>query len=116
MSISQGAALSAIAFQFAAALEVYDQEADRLVQAHGDLGIYQALGVRMDEMRRYATALPDCAGPWVEVLIRHFELTHTLWHVQQGKAVYRDLQTVRHAHAGAVQFLSQRLVHLLPRH
>lgn len=116
MSISQGAALSAIAFQFAAALESYDRDAGRLVEAHGDLDLYQALVRGMDEMRCYATALPDCAVPWVEVMIRHFELTHTLWHVQQGKAVLRELQDAREAHAGAVRFLSQRLVHLLPCH
>ncbi|RYF71827.1 MAG: hypothetical protein EOO22_11885 [Comamonadaceae bacterium] len=79
MSASQASALNAIAFQLLAALEAYEGELETLVRVPDDLELYQRVSQRVDEMRRYAAALPMVSVAWVEVLIRHFELTHCLW-------------------------------------
>jgi hypothetical protein len=86
MSASQGSALSAIAFQLAAALEAYEADVATLLRAPLDPELYQRVSRHVDNMRMYSGALPALSVAWVEVLIRHFELTHGLWRVQQGVA------------------------------
>jgi hypothetical protein len=116
MSISQGPALSAIAFQFAAALQAYEADVDRMLAATGDLELYQKVSGRMDEMRLYASSLPQVSVPWVEVLIRHFELTHTLWRIQGRPDAGDELEQVRALHAEAVRTLIRRVVQIVPHH
>lgn len=84
MSASQASALSAIAFQLVAALESYEEDVDRLVRTPADVELYQRVSRHVDELRMYAGALPSLSAAWVEVLIRHFELTHGLWRQQQS--------------------------------
>ena len=114
MSIAQGPALTAIAFQLAAALDAYEVEVEGLLSHSNDLELYRKVSARMDEMRLYASALPHVAVPWVEVLIRHFELTHGLWQVYQAKMGVDELAEVRRLHRGAVGTLQQRLLQSLP--
>jgi hypothetical protein len=60
-------------------------------------------------MRMYSGALPGLSVAWVEVLIRHFELTHSLWRTQGQQVSVED---------GAYQRLLQavaRLRHLCLR-
>jgi len=116
MSISQGHALSAIAFQFAAALQSYQQETEAGLQHPADLDLYLRVSSRMDEMRLYASSLPYVAVPWVEVLIRHFELTHALWRVQQQTADAGSLAEIHKQHQTAVESLQRRLVHSMQSH
>lgn len=86
MSAAQGSALTAIAFQLAATLESYEENIGALVRTPGDLELYQRISRQVDEMRMYSAAWPSLSVAWIEVLIRHFEVTHTLWQQQQGAA------------------------------
>ncbi|HZN46750.1 MAG TPA: hypothetical protein VFB71_03940 [Ramlibacter sp.] len=114
MSASPAHALSAIAFQLAAALDAYEMEVAEMVRAPDDLDLYQRVSRRMDEMRRYAAALPMVSVAWVEVLICHFELTHSLWRMQQGRGV-DDRRELLHARLRqACERLSRKCVQLMP--
>jgi 7-keto-8-aminopelargonate synthetase-like enzyme len=113
MSASQAQALSAIAFQLATALQAYEEEVAAMVAAPLDAEQYQRVSKRMDEMRMYATALPPLSVAWVEVLIRHFELTHGLWRAQQYRDA-TDLRALQARLAEAVFRLSRKCVQLMP--
>jgi hypothetical protein len=114
MSASQAPALSAIAFQFAAALQAYEEDLERLLQSRFDPEVYQRTSVRMDEMRMYAAAIPTVSGPWVEVLIRHFEFTHALFRIHQQRADESDLPRLHEQLRHAIERLSQRCLQLVP--
>lgn len=111
MSASQAPALSAIAFQLAAALDAYEQDVALLVRSPVDPEAYHRVSQHMDQMRMYAAALPPVAVAWVEVMIRHFELTHGLWrpHAQQA-----DLKQLHARLREAVRSLSRKCVLLMP--
>lgn len=114
MSVSQGAALSAIAFQFAATLDAYEQDVAKMMAVPFDPERYRRVSAHMDAMRMYAAELPPLSVAWVEVMIRHFELTHGLWRAQKGGDASVDL---RHLHAQlheAVQRLARKCVQLMP--
>ena len=114
MSASQAHALSAIAFQLAAALDAYEIEVAAMLHAPEDPDLYQRVSRRMDEMRRYAAALPMVSVAWVEVLIFHFELTHFLWRTQQGHGV-DDRRELLHARLRqACERLARKCVQLMP--
>jgi hypothetical protein len=112
MSAAQTPALSAIAFQLAAALDAYEQDVALLVRAPVDPEAYHRVSGHMDQMRMYAAALPSLAGAWVEVMIRHFELTHGLWK-QQGSADV-DLDQLHAQLREAVRTLARKCVLLMP--
>lgn len=113
MSAPQFQALSAIAFQLAATLEAYDESISAMLAAPMDAELYRRVSEQVDQMRMYAAALPTLSGAWVEVLIRHFELTHGLWRAQRdpGTVALTDL---REALSGAVLRLSRRCIQLMP--
>lgn len=113
MSASQGPALTAVAFQLAAALEMYQQEVAGMVAAPQDAEQYQRVSRRMDEMRMYAAALPAVSVAWVELMIRHFELTHGLWRAQQDGGA-TDLRPQQAQLAEAVLRLSRKCGQLVP--
>ena len=54
------------------------------------------------------------SGAWVEVLIRHFELTHGLFRAHQQGASGIDLPRLQGELRGAVERLSQRCLQLVP--
>jgi hypothetical protein len=113
MSAPQFQALSAIAFQLAATLEAYEEGISAMLAAPMDPELYRRVSEQVDQMRMYAAALPTLSGAWVEVLIRHFELTHGMWRAQ------RDPDTVALADlhgqlSGAVHRLSRRCMQLMP--
>jgi len=114
MSASQGPALSAIAFQLAASLEAYEHGVTKLVAAPADLELYQEVSSQVNRMRLYAAALPALAGAWVEVLIRHFELTHGIWRLQKGDPLAADLADLHARLQAAVRRLSGQALRLLP--
>jgi hypothetical protein len=115
MSASQAHALSAIAFQLAAALDGYEQEVAALLRGPFDPDLYQRVSRRMDEMRLYAASLPSVSVAWVEVMIRHFELLHGLWKGVQDPAADASRLQVLHRDLGdAVQRLSRKCVQLVP--
>jgi hypothetical protein len=115
MSASQAPALSAIAFQLVAALQAYEEDVERLLQSRFDPEVYRRTSGRMDEMRRYAAAMPRLSSVWVEVLIRHFELTHALFRAERGEQGV-DLPRLQAQLHGAVERLSQRCRQLVTSH
>jgi hypothetical protein len=114
MSASEIQAFSAIAFQFAAALQAYEEDMDLLVEEGLQPGRYQRVSVRMDEMRLYASSLPVLSVAWVEVLIRHFELTHCLFHAHQQPQGTGAASQLHGQWRQAVQRLSRKCLQLLP--
>ncbi len=115
MSAGDSPLFSAIAFQLAAALEVYEEEVERMLQSPRDAEIYRRVSQQMDQMRMYAAALPPLSVAWVEVLIRHFEITHAMWRQQQEGAHAADLEQLRQDHRDAVTRLSRKCAQLMPR-
>jgi hypothetical protein len=113
MSATQFQALSAIAFQLAATLEAYEESISAMLVAPMDPELYRRVSGQVDQMRMYAAALPTVSGAWVEVLIRHFELTHGLWRAQRDPetVVLSDLHDQLSA---AVLRLSRRCMQLMP--
>jgi hypothetical protein len=113
MSAPQYQALSAIAFQLAATLEAYDEGVAAMVAAPMDAELYRRVSGQVDQMRMYSAALPTLSGAWVEVLIRHFELTHGLWRAQREP----ESVALPELHAqlrDAVRRLSDRCRQLIP--
>ena len=114
MSASQAHALSAIGFQLAATLDAYEQDVCALVAGGFDSERYRRLSRHMDEMRMYSAALPAVSVAWVEVMIRHFELTHELWRVQQSGPRSAELREVHLRLQEATQRLSRKCAQLMP--
>ena len=115
MSASEAGALGAIAFQLAAALDVYERDAAAMVRVPFDPDLYNRVSHRMDEMRMYAASLPSVSVAWVEVMIRHFELLHGIWGGVQADGT--DEARLKELHArlrDAVQRLSHKCVQLMP--
>ncbi|MEJ5988563.1 hypothetical protein WG902_01090 [Ramlibacter sp. PS3R-8] len=113
MSAPQSQALSAIAFQLAATLEAYDEAVVAMLAAPLDPDLYRRVSAQIDQMRMYAAALPTLSGAWVEVLIRHFELTHGLWRAQREPEAVA-LQELHAQLRDSVQRLSKRCFQLMP--
>jgi hypothetical protein len=112
MSASQNLALSAIAFQFAATLENYQADVAGLLEGPFDPECYRRVSGHVDRMRMYAAALPPVSVAWVEVLIRHFELTHGLWRLQRDPGAV-DLPQLHAQLEQAVQRLSRKCAGLM---
>jgi hypothetical protein len=114
MSASDAHVLSAIAFQLAAAVDAYDQDIGELVESGFDPELYRRVSRHMDQMRMYAAALPVVSVSWVEVMIRHFELTHGLWRVQKNGTGAAELREVHQHLQEALQRLSRKCTQLMP--
>lgn len=114
MSASQAPALSAIAFQLAATLDAYEQDVAALVRAPLDTEAYHRVSRHMDQMRMYAAALPLVSVAWVEVMIRHFELTHGIWRMHKDGADAADLRALHGQLREAVRGLARKCVQLMP--
>ena len=113
MSAPQSQALSAVAFQLAATLDAYEEGVVAMLAAPVDADLYRRVSSQVDQMRMYAAALPSLSGAWVEVLIRHFELTHGLWRAQlEPDAVH--LPELHAQLREAIRRLSRRCVQLMP--
>jgi hypothetical protein len=114
MSAPQHQALSAIAFQLAAALDNYEQDVHALVAASFDPELYRRISRQMDDMRMYAAALPQVSVAWVEVMIRHFELTHAMWRNSRAGEPAVELQPLLAHLREAVARLSRKCAQLMP--
>jgi hypothetical protein len=114
MSAFDVPALSAIAFQLAAALDEYELDIACLVRGPFDLDAYQRVSRNMDQMRMYAASLPVLSVAWVEVMIRHFELTHGIWRLQKDPAGEVDLPHLHAELRGATRRLARKCVQLMP--
>lgn len=117
MSASQSQALDAIAFQLAAALERYEQDAGTMVDTWLDMDVYRRVSDEVEEIRMYSAALPQLSVRWVELLIAHAELVHSLWRLRfrEDEADRDRLAEVRQRHADCVQALRGRCLRLLAR-
>ena len=115
MSASQLPAQTAVAFQFAAALENYERDLRAMVVPGFNPEVCARIAQQMDQMRLYATSLPKLSVPWVEVLIRHFELTHALWQHQRGQLEWKRVSLLHVDQQGAVERLHKQCVRLIAR-
>ena len=117
MSAFEAPALDAIAFQLAAALEKYDQDVARMVDTWLDMDLYHEVSEEIDQIRMYSAALPRLSVGWVELLIAHAELVHSLWRLrfQEDGADRTRLEEVHARHAECVEFLRVRCLRLLVR-
>ena len=113
MSASNLHALGAVAFQLAAALDTYEKDVAAMLRTPMDADLYRSVGANMDQMRLYAAALPALSVPWVEVLIRHFELTHGLWRSQRDPQAV-ELAALHSQLRDAIRRLSGRCAQLMP--
>lgn len=103
MSATQASAVSAVLFQLMGTLDRYAQEAAQLTGARVDPEAYHRMRLHLDEMRHYAQNMPGLSASWVEVLIRHFELVHVRWRIEQGGEDPGRLVPVCADHDAAVQ-------------
>ena len=114
MSESRSQALAAIAFQLAATLHAYEETAGHLVAAPLDLDLYQRVLRQMHEMRMYSASLPSVGVAWVELMIRHSELTQGIWRAQQEGVQAAGLQQVHAQLREAVAHLAGQCRQLMP--
>ena len=117
MSASPAPALDAIAFQLAAALEDYEQQVTAMVDTWLDMDLYHEVSEHIETIRMLSATLPQLGAPWVELLIAHAELVHSLWRlrVRDDAADREKLQGVRARHTLAVQSLKAPCLGLLAR-
>lgn len=117
MSASHAPALDAIAFQLAAALEKYDQDVTVMLETWLDMDCYHAVSEQIERIRMYSAALSVLSVHWVELLIAHAELVHSLWRLpfQEVDADRERLQQVRERHARCIESLRTRCLRLLAR-
>jgi hypothetical protein len=117
MSAYEAPALDAVAFQLAAALDQYDHDVLRMMDAWIDIELYREVSDQVEKIRMYSSALPDVRVQWVELLIAHAELVHGLWrtHGARGGAPGESLDEVRQRHARAVAALRERCIRMVSR-
>jgi len=117
MSASQASALDEISFQLAATLDTYDHDVAKMVETWLDMELYRTVSDEIEEIRRYSAALPQLSVPWVELLIAHGELVHSLWRLrfQEVESDRERLAEVRDRHTACVRSLKMRCVHMLAR-
>lgn len=117
MSASHASALDAIAFQLAAALDEYDEDVGRMVDTWLDMELYHRVSAEIEEIRGFSAALPQLSVPWVELLIAHAELVHSLWRLRfQEVGAHRErLDEVREHHSACVASLRSRCLRLMAR-
>lgn len=114
MSAHDAHAFSAIAFQLAQVLDAYERDVASMLRGTFDADAYRRVSGHVDEMRMYSASLSPVSGAWVEVLIRHFELTHGLWRVQKEGPGAADLDQLHARLREALQRLSRKCVQLMP--
>jgi hypothetical protein len=117
MSAFQSQALDAIAFQLVAALDQYDRDAGTMVDTWLDMDLYRRVSEEIEEIRMYSAALPQLSVHWVELLIAHAELVHSLWRLRfrEIEADRGRLAELRERHTDCVKALRGRCLRVLAR-
>ena len=117
MSASHAPELDAITFQLAAALETYEQHVTAMVDTWLDMDLYRQVSDEIEEIRMLSAALPQLSVHWVELLIAHAELVHSLWRLRfrEDGEDHARLREVRDRHAACVHSLRGRCLRLLAR-
>lgn len=118
MSASHAPALDAIAFQLAVALERYGEDVERMVDTWLDMELYGSVSDQIEQIRMYSAAVPQLSVSWVELLIAHAELVHSLWRLRfrADDADRERIEQLRQRHAGCVASLKSRVLRVLCRH
>ena len=117
MSASHASALDAIAFQLAAALDRYGEDVERMVDTWLDMELYGRVSDQVEDIRVLSAALPQLSICWVELLIAHAELVHSLWRLRfREEAADRErLDAVHARHSACVASLKNRCLRTLVR-
>jgi hypothetical protein len=117
MSASHAPALDAIAFQLVAALEKYEQDVATMVDTWLDMELYNRVSRQIEEIRMYSAAMPSLSVQWVELLIAHAELVHSLWRLrfQQVESDRSHVETLRCRHSSCIATLRDRCLRMLAR-
>jgi hypothetical protein len=118
MTASAAPVLDAIAFQLVAALEQYDQDAEKLIRTWLDMDLYREVSQQIDCIRMYSSSLPEAQVQWVELSIVHAELVHCLWRSEYGapgQPGCQPLADVRERHADCTAALRNRCLRLINR-
>jgi hypothetical protein len=114
MSAHPANALDAIALQLVATLEGYAEDTAQMIAGWPDMERYRSVSQQIEQIRMYASALPEARVQWVELLIAHSELVHLLWRVQyaEGGLAMCDTLQVRLHHTDALTALRQRCLRI----
>jgi len=117
MSGSQALALDAVALQLRAALDQYEADVNGMVDEWLDMERYHAVSEQIERIRQYSAALPALRVQWMELLIAHAELVHSLWRrrFQEVDADRQLLAQSRERHARCVQSLRERCLRMAAR-
>lgn len=117
MSASHAPELDAITFQLAGALESYERHVTAMVDTWLDMDLYREVSDEIEEIRMLSAALPQLSVHWVELLITHAELVHSLWRLrfQHDEGDRARLDEVRSRHAECIATLRSRCLRLLAR-
>ena len=118
MSAPHAPPLDAVAFQLATVLDAYDQHVRVMIDTWLDMDLYSEVSDEVEQIRTLSAAFPQLGTAWVELLIAHAELIHSLWRLR-----FRDddgdrekLEAVRERHANAVRSLREPCLDgLVPR-
>jgi hypothetical protein len=115
MSAFEAPAVDAIVLQLASALDGYERDVERMVETWLDMELYSQVSDEIEQIRVFAAALPQLSVPWVELLIAHAELVHSLWRLRfREQEIDRAmLEEVRTRHAACVALLRARCLRLL---
>ena len=117
MSASHLPALDAVALQLVAALEEYEQATAQMLTNWPDLETYRCVSATIEQIRLYCGAIPDVRVQWVELLIAHAELVHSLWRLDHGNRAAAELSlvAVRERHADCISATRARCNRVLAR-
>jgi hypothetical protein len=117
MSASHAPALDAIAMQLVVALDRYEHDVGRMVDTWLDMDLYRDVSAQIEQIRMYCAALPQLSVHWVELLIAHAELVHSLWRLRflEDAGDRARLAMVRERHSGSIAVLRSRCLRLLSR-
>jgi hypothetical protein len=115
MSAFEAPALDAVAFQLAAALDQYEQDVLRMMDAWVDIELYGEVSTQVEKIRMYSSSLPEVRVQWVELLIAHAELVHGLWRTHSARTgdARESLEEVQARHAHAIAALRDRCLRLV---
>ena len=116
MSAPEKSVLDAISLQLVNALERYATDIGQMVAHWPDMERYREVSNQIEQIRLYASVLPEARVQWVELLIAHAELVHLLWRVQYGKGgvTMDDTLHVRLHHTDALAALRSRCLRNAP--
>ena len=117
MSAHPTQAFDAIALQLVSALERYAADTAQMVADWPDFERYRSVSEQIEQIRMYASSLPEARVQWVELLIAHAELIHFLWRTQYGanRDALERIVAVRDHHADCIAALRNRCLRVAGR-